>query len=412
MIKINKTIKHLLLVGVLLGAVVGIFAWTFIQVVEFLIDVIWHKIPELINISYNAYAFIIYAVGGLLIGLGQKYFGAYPFVIEEVIHEHKKYGRMAYARFWKYIMCALMPLIFGGALGPEAAIVGASAMIITLLFELFNKKELENQMVVHFLAKPVETTEKKSIVHEENSEEISDDVKKKMKKITITSYVLAAIIGSLIFLGLNQIIDKHSFIFKIPSDFFSISELLWVPILAALGFGLAKLYASFDGVITNIYRTFRIDNKIVIKSLVGGILVWAIVMLNPMAQFSGEHDIQNLAATYMSYAVGLLIIMALTKLLATKICINSRWVGGQIFPLIFSGMAISLALASLFGIDPALAVVAFTCALLTIELGAPLLAVIFVGIFVNWPYWIILIIVGVATDKINKKYFQKEVTNV
>lgn len=52
---------------------------------------------------------------------------------EEVIHEYKVTKTIEYKHLPQYIVCAFLPLIFGGSIGPEAGLFGTVAMFSTFL---------------------------------------------------------------------------------------------------------------------------------------------------------------------------------------------------------------------------------------------------------------------------------------
>lgn len=63
-------------------------------------------------------------VGGILVGLCQKYFGNYPRKMDDVVAEFKATKRVDYRSGYKNALTAICVLSFGASLGPEAALVG------------------------------------------------------------------------------------------------------------------------------------------------------------------------------------------------------------------------------------------------------------------------------------------------
>ena len=105
----------------ILGLVVGVIASLFLIAVNALIHLTWTTIPETFDSSW--YPLWIGLTGGLLIGLFQKYIGDYPKTMHETLHEFQETGRVTYeGAVVKNGSAALLVLMFGASLGPEAAL--------------------------------------------------------------------------------------------------------------------------------------------------------------------------------------------------------------------------------------------------------------------------------------------------
>lgn len=89
MFVIKAIIKNILFFGFIMGAVVGSFCWSFLFVMNLLTNFLWHELPNIINISQFNITIILCTLGGLLIGLSQKFLGPYPKEMEEILHEYK-----------------------------------------------------------------------------------------------------------------------------------------------------------------------------------------------------------------------------------------------------------------------------------------------------------------------------------
>ena len=67
----------------------------------------------------------------MIIGLFAKRFGPYPEDLNEVMAKVKQDGRYEYDKLGTMSIAALLPLFFGGSVGPEAGLTGAIAGICT-----------------------------------------------------------------------------------------------------------------------------------------------------------------------------------------------------------------------------------------------------------------------------------------
>lgn len=135
----NKKDMHYILVlyGILLGSIVGATVWLFLVTINIGIHFIWGYLPTIFS-SPPYYTICVTIIGGILVGLTQKYFGTYPRLMPEVMAEYKKTGRIEYSFVHKATLTAIIVLIFGASLGPEAALVGIIGGLCTWVGDRFN----------------------------------------------------------------------------------------------------------------------------------------------------------------------------------------------------------------------------------------------------------------------------------
>ena len=110
------------------GAVAGAFVWLLLFVMNLGISFVWNILPEHFGPFFPLLAC---SIGGLVIGLFAKRFGSYPEDLDEVMAKVKRDGRYDYDKLGVMSAAALLPLFFGGPIGPEAGLTGAVAGICT-----------------------------------------------------------------------------------------------------------------------------------------------------------------------------------------------------------------------------------------------------------------------------------------
>jgi H+/Cl- antiporter ClcA len=95
--------------------------------------------------------------------------------------------------------------------------------------------------------------------------------------------------------------------------------------------------------------------------------------------FSGEGQIRGILADPARFGVGMLLFMAILKILLLALSFKSGYLGGPIFPVIFSSTLVGLALNLLFpGIPVSIFVLCIEVAAIALALGAPLTAILLV----------------------------------
>lgn len=134
----KPTNRALFLVSVAVtGAFAGAAVWLFFFAMEHGIDYLWTEVPHMLGVSspelasgpfgFLPYPFFVCLLGGLLIGLYEKMTGAKTDDLNQVMAKVKQDGRYPYDNLGKLSLAALLPLLFGGSIGPEAGLTGVIA---------------------------------------------------------------------------------------------------------------------------------------------------------------------------------------------------------------------------------------------------------------------------------------------
>ena len=113
---------------VVTGSVAGAFVWALLFVMNLGISFVWDNVGGRFGIYFPLAACL---VGGLVVGLFAKRFGPYPEDLDAVMAKVKRDGRYDYDKLGVMSIAALLPLFFGGSIGPEAGLTGAVAGICT-----------------------------------------------------------------------------------------------------------------------------------------------------------------------------------------------------------------------------------------------------------------------------------------
>jgi len=119
-------------------------------------------------------------------------------------------------------------------------------------------------------------------------------------------------------------------------------------------------------------------NHLILRGLIGGLGMGLIGALLPLTLFSGEKETLALIDNAREIGFGMLIVLAICKLMATSLVLSTGWKGGYIFPIMFAGIALGLAGKLIFpGIPTAVTVAATLAGVLVTVLRAPLFAALF-----------------------------------
>jgi H+/Cl- antiporter ClcA len=152
-------------------------------------------------------------------------------------------------------------------------------------------------------------------------------------------------------------------------------------LVRAVPFSLVGAVAGvlFTFMFTHLRRLMQpLKAHVVVRGLIGGIGMGLIGALLPLTLFSGEEQTVELIEQAAEIGFVMLIVLALSKLLATSLLLATGWKGGYIFPIMFAGVALGMAGHLLFPNTPIAVTVAATLAgALVAALKAPLFAALF-----------------------------------
>lgn len=370
-----KKIKNnvlLLLYTVILGSIVGAIIWAFLRIMNLGIEFIWDFIPS--KIDFPLYTILVCAVGGLLIGLWKKKFGDYPEELGTVLGKVKKTGRYPYNNIFSTIISALLPLISGASIGPEAGLTGVIAGLCSWVgdkLKLYFKevKELTQIGMSATLG---------SIFHSplfgfiEPIESDKDVVLPKTSKIVL--YFTAILSSFGVFLLLGKLFGGRAGLESLVTDKVDLWQYLYAIPLATIGILAGYLYFLFKKLTFSLEQKFK--KYTIIRGAVGGLLLGISGTILPLTMFSGEHQMGVVISEAETIGAVMLIVIAVVKLLLTNICIDSGLKGGHFFPIIFCGISIGCAMSLILGIDIVFSASIVTTALVGHTLKKPLATVL------------------------------------
>lgn len=368
------------------GAFAGAFCWAFFFLMNLGIDLLWNRTPaflEGIGLPAVVYPLVFCVLGGLAIGWFQKRVGAYPDDMNTVLAEVKKTGRYEYKHIKAMFVGALLPLLFGGSIGPEAGLTGVIAGLCTwvgdrLRFVGGEMRELANAgtaaIISAIFAAPLFGLAAPLFGYADKSEEGAPDAPAHLevpKPLKIVVYILS-IAGALgAFMALGHFFGGGGGLPHFSQMSVSALELAWMIPLMLVGAAAGWLFHAFGALVR--WASTRLGNRPVIKALIAGVVLGGIGIFLPFTMFAGEAQTEMLAAQWTGMSALVLLATGFLKVLSTQVCLGLGWRGGHFFPIIFAGISIGYACAGLTGIDPVFALCVCTASLLGVVMRQPLM---------------------------------------
>lgn len=375
-----------------------------------LTDLVWENEFVLNN---RWFVPVLVVVISILVGLCVKYLNAET-ALHGSISESVESGanETEYKKFPGSLISSYLSLISGASIGPEGAL-GALVREITSWFQLKLKiKSAEGRLAlsVAALASAYNGIIGQPLFTSVFATELSPTKKNALQMMTLT--LMAGVIGFLVYAGLGF----TAFLGQVPLPPLEGKELDYIleaVLLGLLGGFLALFMNACFQFFGRVMRRF--DNKVVLRIFLASIVIAIVAYFLPELMFSGEDQVRAILDQPENYGIAMLLLFGVLKVVLLALSFKSGYLGGPIFPVLFSCTMIGLALNLAFpGLPIIIAVLCLEAAAISLVLGAPLSAILLVTVVAEagqiTPYLIALIVVATVTSMILGAILKKLIT--
>lgn len=303
--------------------------------------------------------------------------------MNEVMAQVKKSGRYEYNKIFVDFFGALIPLLFGGSIGPEAGLTGVIAGACTwvgdrLKFLGREFRELAEVGIVavvgamfdaplYGLAVPV-------FGDGEVRESMADAKVLVPKPAKIVAYAVAVAAALCTMLALGVLFGGMGGLPRFTEISVTTIEFIWLLPLALAGASVGWIGHAAGALGSKL--SALMGDKPVLKATLAGFILGIVGCFLPFTLFAGETQAEELQLIWISIPPVILIATALIKPFMLHLCLNFGWRGGKFFPMIFCGIAMGYGCAQLTGIDAGFCLCACTAAALGTMMRQPLMTVL------------------------------------
>jgi H+/Cl- antiporter ClcA len=96
----------------------------------------------------------------------------------------------------------------------------------------------------------------------------------------------------------------------------------------------------------------RLNRHPVGRAIIGGIIIGLIGSFLPLTLYSGQNELLHIIHNPAAFGIGILLVMMLLKMLLTSTSFATGFEGGPVFPLLFIGGTLGLALSEILTFIP------------------------------------------------------------
>jgi chloride channel protein, CIC family len=380
-----------LVLGALIGAPVAVAAYFFLKAVAAAQEWVFTTLPGDLGFDGEPtlWPLVPVAVAGLLVALTLRYLpgtgGHKP------AEGFKAGGGVDPADLPGITLAAFLTLSLGVVLGPEAPLIAMGAGLGVLAVRVLNRDAPETAVMVIGAAgsfAAVSTLLGSPIIGAFLLMEAAG-IGGGMMGVVLLPGLLAAGVGTLIFVGLDNWTGYGTFSLAIPDipQFSSptIGEFLWA---IAIGLAAAVLGTSIRRGALALQPVVE-RRAVVLMPIVGlGIGLLAVIFAEATDHrssevlFSGQDALPSLIQGSAGWTAGALIMLVICKGLAYALAL-SCFRGGPVFPAMFIGAVGGIALSHLPGLPMIAGAAMGIGAMTAVMLGLPLTAVLLATLFMS-----------------------------
>ena len=211
--------------------------------------------------------------------------------------------------------------------------------------------------------------------------------------------LVAAAFGYSVYFALlhTQFLGIFSFPNYASPHIYDLGSAVLVGLIAGV---IGILFKVIFGVMRLVFAPLK--ERPVVLAIVGGVVIGLIGSFLPLTLYSGQAQvtqiIHNSAANPAAYTVGFLLLLVVVKALLTSTSFATGFDGGPIFPLLFIGGTLGLAISQILtfipqGVGVTAAMAGVACAILPLPLTVTLL----LGLLGGQPDLLPVIVIGAVT---------------
>lgn len=342
-----KTRYYLLMVyAAVFGAVASLITAGYITLYQ--LGVKFFEQVSVLVLNINIWPLILLTGAGGVIGLVIKFLGQRG-GLGVAQQEYAKTGRLKPRDLPSILLQGFISLWSGAAVGPEGPLVFLTGGIGTFISDRLKLQNDDVQVLVYssiagafggFFGSPV--------VGAVGAIEYMFIKELNLYRHLIPG-LLAAAVGWAVYYALLQ--TSYLGIYDFPNyDAPRIVDLWWAFLVGIIAGLVGIMFKLIFGILHLAFS--RLKKRPVLLAIIGGVVIGLIGSFLPLTLYSGQDQLLQIIHNPAAYGIGLLLLLVLVKSLLTSTSFATGFEGGPIFPSLFIGGTLGLALSKILPFIP------------------------------------------------------------
>jgi H+/Cl- antiporter ClcA len=383
------------IIGIALIAIA--FTAGFMALYAFLSKVVWFDNDFVLSNRWTIPVGVLFF--SLLVGLSQKYLHA-PTVIHGGFVENMKEQKLVtdYRIFPGAFVSSIISLISGASVGPEGTLNILVPQISSWIRDKFRIARESSTLQLGFDMAALSSAYNGIVQNPFFTGVLATEYRigKKGAATFLIWNLVAGLVGYLFYLVLGFPSFASLILFP-PVEELSLVLVFYAILLGGVG----TLIALFSGLsmkaIGRVMET-TFGDRVVLRTLAAGVIFAVVGYFLPALLFSGEIQIHTILANPAGVGVAMLLLYAILKIPLLALSYKSGFIGGPIFPVLFSCTMLGLALSLVFPSVPvAIFVLCIEAAAFALALGVPLSAILLILVMSDPSPQLTVLVVTSAT---------------
>jgi len=344
--KLNAGYYRLMLYAALFGAFSSLITAGYITLYNQGIKFFGQVNLSLFNINF--WPLVLLSLAGVSIGLAIKFFGQHG-GLGIAQRQYAQTGSINYRSLPSILLQAFIALWSGAAVGPEGPLVFLTGGVGSFVSERLKLTKDDVQVLVYsaiaggfggFFGSPVIGA-------------IGAFEYMYIKELDFYRHLIPGLIAAAVGYGVYFAILHTSYlgIYSFPN--FETPRLVDLVLALLVGVIAGVIGIVFKVIFGIMNKAFgRLNRRPVGRAIIGGIIIGLIGSFLPLTLYSGQNELLQIIHNPAAFGIGILLVMMLLKMLLTSTSFATGFEGGPIFPLLFMGGTLGLALSEILTFIP------------------------------------------------------------
>ena len=304
--------------------------------------------PNLFLFNINFWPLVLLSVAGVFIGLAIKFFGQHG-GLGVAQRQYAQTGRLNYRNLPSILLQGFIALWSGAAVGPEGSLVFLLGGVGSFVSEKLKLEKDDVQVLVYsaiaggfggFFGSPVVGA-------------VGAIEYMYIKELDLNRHLIPGLIAAAVGYGVYFAILHTSFlgIYSFPNfESLRLVDLVWALLVGVIAGVIGIVFKIIFGIMNKAFG--RLNKRPVGRAIIGGVIIGLIGSFLPLTLYSGQDQLLQIIHNPATFGIGILLLMMFFKILLTSTSFSSGFEGGPIFPLLFIGGTLGLALSEILTFIP------------------------------------------------------------